>query len=159
MPVLFVISEGQRQIVNYRVMKDTMVVDHAVDRAILISGVGWRQKKITIKPGWMRCRRRKFSCWFCLACHSSLRAEPSGPNPVDDEGLHQLTTADPAMATSIMADFGNELSAFVPKGSSVVVVADPPTCSPKRWGKSLTAHGYQLKKSPGLVQDQSSLRS
>lgn len=51
MPVLFLLSEGQRQIVNYRVNKDMMIVDHDVDRAILVSGVGWRQKKISIKRG------------------------------------------------------------------------------------------------------------
>jgi type IV secretion system protein TrbG len=51
MPVLFLVSEGQRQIVNYRVIKDMMIVDQAVDRAILVSGVGWRQKKITIRRG------------------------------------------------------------------------------------------------------------
>jgi type IV secretion system protein TrbG len=51
MPVPFVISEGQRQITNYRVIKDMMIIDQDVERAILISGVGWRQKKITIKRG------------------------------------------------------------------------------------------------------------
>lgn len=51
MPVLFLLSEGQRQLVNYRVNKDLMIIDHDVDKAILISGVGWRQKKITITRG------------------------------------------------------------------------------------------------------------
>jgi type IV secretory pathway VirB9-like protein len=30
---------------------DMMVVDYVVERAILISGVGWRQQKITITKG------------------------------------------------------------------------------------------------------------
>jgi type IV secretion system protein TrbG len=51
MPVPFVLSEGQRQIVNYRVIKDMMIIDQDVERAILVTGVGWRQKKITIKRG------------------------------------------------------------------------------------------------------------
>lgn len=49
MPVLFLMSEGARQIVNYRVNKDLMIVDHQVDAAVLLSGTGWRQKKITIR--------------------------------------------------------------------------------------------------------------
>lgn len=50
-PVLFVTSGGQNRIVNYR-MKDTMmVVDYHVDRAVLISGVGRSQEKITIRRG------------------------------------------------------------------------------------------------------------
>ena len=51
MPVLFLLSEGQRQLVNYRVNKDLMIIDHEVDKAVLISGVGWRQRKITITRG------------------------------------------------------------------------------------------------------------
>lgn len=51
MPVLFLVSDGQRQIVNYRVKKDLMIIDHEVDHAVLVSGLGWRQKKITIKRG------------------------------------------------------------------------------------------------------------
>lgn len=51
MPVLFLMSEGARQIVNYRVNKDLMIVDHQVDAAVLLSGTGWRQKKITIRRG------------------------------------------------------------------------------------------------------------
>jgi P-type conjugative transfer protein TrbG len=50
-PVLFVVSGGQNRIVNYRMKSDVMVVDYVVERAILISGVGWRQQKITITKG------------------------------------------------------------------------------------------------------------
>jgi len=50
-PVLFVVSGGQNRIVNYRMKNDMMIVDYAVDKAILISGVGWRQQKITIRRG------------------------------------------------------------------------------------------------------------
>lgn len=50
-PVLFVVSGGQNRIVNYRMKNDTMIVDYAVDKAILVSGVGWRQQKITIRRG------------------------------------------------------------------------------------------------------------
>lgn len=50
-PVLFVTSGGQNRIVNYRMKGDLMVVDYHVDRAVLVSGVGWKQEKITIKRG------------------------------------------------------------------------------------------------------------
>lgn len=50
-PVLFVVSGGQNRIVNYRMKNDMMIVDYAVDRAILVSGVGWHQQKITIRRG------------------------------------------------------------------------------------------------------------
>lgn len=50
-PVLFVVSGGENRIVNYRVKGTMMIVDYMVDRAVLISGVGWKQEKITIKRG------------------------------------------------------------------------------------------------------------
>lgn len=50
-PVLFVVSGGQNRVVNYRMKADMMTVDYAIDRAVLISGVGWRQQKITIRRG------------------------------------------------------------------------------------------------------------
>lgn len=50
-PVLFVVSGGQNRIVNYRMHKNMMTVDYAIDRAILISGIGWRQQKVKIKRG------------------------------------------------------------------------------------------------------------
>jgi type IV secretion system protein TrbG len=48
-PVLFVIDGGQNRIVNYRMEGTMMVVDYRIDQAILISGVGRSQLKITIK--------------------------------------------------------------------------------------------------------------
>jgi len=50
-PVLFVVSGGQNRIVNYRMKNDMMIVDYNIDRAILISGVGSRQQKVTIRRG------------------------------------------------------------------------------------------------------------
>jgi type IV secretion system protein VirB9 len=50
-PVLFVVSGGENRIVNYRVKGTLMIVDYMVDRAVLVSGVGWKQEKITIKRG------------------------------------------------------------------------------------------------------------
>lgn len=50
-PVLFVVSGGQNRIVNYRMKNDMMIVDYAVDNAVLVSGVGWHQQKITIRRG------------------------------------------------------------------------------------------------------------
>ncbi|KSV75626.1 conjugal transfer protein TrbG [Sinorhizobium sp. GW3] len=50
-PVLFVVSGGENRIVNYRMKNDVMIVDYAVDKAVLVSGVGWRQQKITIRRG------------------------------------------------------------------------------------------------------------
>jgi P-type conjugative transfer protein TrbG len=50
-PVLFVVSGGENRVVNYRMKGDMMVVDYHIDRAVLISGVGWKQEKITIRRG------------------------------------------------------------------------------------------------------------
>lgn len=50
-PVLFVVSGGENRIVNYRMKGDMMVVDYHVDRAVLVSGVGRSQEKISIKRG------------------------------------------------------------------------------------------------------------
>lgn len=50
-PVLFVVSGGQNHIVNYRIDGDMMIVDYQVDRAVLVSGVGWKREKVTIKRG------------------------------------------------------------------------------------------------------------
>ncbi len=50
-PVLFVVSGGQNRIVNYRMKNDMMVVDYNIDRAVLVSGVGWKQQKVTISRG------------------------------------------------------------------------------------------------------------
>ncbi|MCJ2877381.1 P-type conjugative transfer protein TrbG [Rhizobium pusense] len=50
-PVLFVTSGGQNRIVNYRMKGDMMVVDYHVDGAVLVSGVGWKQEKVTIRRG------------------------------------------------------------------------------------------------------------
>lgn len=50
-PVLFVVSGGENRIVNYRIKGNMMIVDYQVDRAVLVSGVGWKQDKITIRRG------------------------------------------------------------------------------------------------------------
>ncbi|ODT74415.1 MAG: P-type conjugative transfer protein TrbG [Pelagibacterium sp. SCN 64-44] len=50
-PVLFVTSGGENRIVNYRLSGTMMVVDFYIDQAILVSGVGSKQKKITIRRG------------------------------------------------------------------------------------------------------------
>ncbi|KPF41400.1 conjugal transfer protein TrbG [Rhizobium sp. AAP43] len=50
-PVLFVVSGGQNRVVNYRMKNDMMIVDYNIDKAVLLSGVGWRQQKITIRRG------------------------------------------------------------------------------------------------------------
>jgi len=50
-PVLFVVSGGQNRIVNYRMKNDMMIVDYNVDKAVLVSGVGWHQEKVTIRRG------------------------------------------------------------------------------------------------------------
>ncbi|MGV2168958.1 MULTISPECIES: P-type conjugative transfer protein TrbG [Agrobacterium] len=50
-PVLFVVSGGQNRIVNYRMKNNVMVVDYNIDRAVLVSGVGWKQQKVTISRG------------------------------------------------------------------------------------------------------------
>lgn len=53
-PVLFVISGGQNRIVNYRMKSNMMVVDYNIDRAVLVSGVGWKQEKVMISRGGQR---------------------------------------------------------------------------------------------------------
>lgn len=50
-PVLFVVSGGQNRVVNYRMKSGVMIVDFDVERAVLVSGVGWRQEKVTISRG------------------------------------------------------------------------------------------------------------
>ncbi|MDQ1199200.1 P-type conjugative transfer protein TrbG [Agrobacterium sp. SORGH_AS 787] len=50
-PVLFVVSGGQNRIVNYRMKSNMMVVDYNIDRAVLVSGVGWKQQRVTISRG------------------------------------------------------------------------------------------------------------
>lgn len=50
-PVLFVISGGENRIVNYRLRNNMMIVDYLVDHAVLVSGVGREQQKITIRRG------------------------------------------------------------------------------------------------------------
>jgi type IV secretion system protein TrbG len=50
-PVLYVVSGGQNRIVNYRMKSDMMIVDYDIDKAILLSGVGWRQEKVTLRRG------------------------------------------------------------------------------------------------------------
>jgi len=50
-PILFVISGGENRIVNYRLQNNMMVVDYLIDHAVLVSGVGSRQQKITIRRG------------------------------------------------------------------------------------------------------------
>jgi type IV secretion system protein TrbG len=51
-PVLHVIdSAGQQQIVNYRLQDDRYIVHQVFDRAVLSSGVGWSQEKVTIYRG------------------------------------------------------------------------------------------------------------
>lgn len=50
-PVLFVTSGGEDRIVNYRLDGTMMVVDYYIDQAVLVSGVGKSQQKITIRRG------------------------------------------------------------------------------------------------------------
>jgi type IV secretion system protein VirB9 len=50
-PVLFVESGGKDRIVNYRLKGDMMIVDYQIDKAILVSGVGWHRDKVTIRRG------------------------------------------------------------------------------------------------------------
>lgn len=50
-PVLFVVTGGENRIVNYRLNGTLMVVDYQIDKAVLVSGVGWHQEKITIRRG------------------------------------------------------------------------------------------------------------
>jgi type IV secretion system protein TrbG len=50
-PVLFIVSGDQKRIVNYRMKSNMMIVDYDVERAVLISGIGWHKQKITIRKG------------------------------------------------------------------------------------------------------------
>ena len=50
-PVLFIVSDGENRVVNYRMNGTMMVVDYYIDHAILVSGVGRQQQKITIRRG------------------------------------------------------------------------------------------------------------
>ena len=48
-PVLLTINDGTESLVNYRLHDDTFIVDQLFDRAVLVSGVGRTQAKITIE--------------------------------------------------------------------------------------------------------------
>ena len=48
-PVLLTINDGTESLVNYRLHDDTFIVDQLFDRAVLLSGVGRAQSKITIE--------------------------------------------------------------------------------------------------------------
>lgn len=48
-PILFIQSQGQQQIVNYRLEDTMMIVDYLVDHAILLSGVGDHQQRVTLE--------------------------------------------------------------------------------------------------------------
>ena len=48
-PVLFVQSGAQHQIVNYRLKNAMMIVDYLIDQAVLLSGVGNQQQRVTIE--------------------------------------------------------------------------------------------------------------
>jgi P-type conjugative transfer protein TrbG len=51
-PVLHVVNNaGEPQIVNYRLQDDRYIVDQVFDRAVLMSGVGWKQERVTITRG------------------------------------------------------------------------------------------------------------
>lgn len=51
-PVLHVLDRsGEQQIVNYRLQDERYVVDQVFDRAVLSSGVGWNQERVTITRG------------------------------------------------------------------------------------------------------------
>ncbi len=47
-PVLLTINDGNKSLVNYRLHGNTFIVDQLFDKAILISGVGDEQTKVTI---------------------------------------------------------------------------------------------------------------
>lgn len=47
-PVLLAINEGEEALVNYRLKKDFFIVDQLFEKAILVSGVGDKQTKISI---------------------------------------------------------------------------------------------------------------
>lgn len=49
--MLFVVSGGDNRIVNYRLKGNMMIVDYQIDKAVLVSGVGWGQDKVTIRRG------------------------------------------------------------------------------------------------------------
>lgn len=47
-PVLLTINDGTESLVNYRLHGDTFIVDQLFDKAVLLSGVGSNQSKVTI---------------------------------------------------------------------------------------------------------------
>jgi type IV secretion system protein VirB9 len=47
-PDLYVVTGGENRIVNYRVKGSVMIVDYVFDRAVLLSGVGNDQERVTI---------------------------------------------------------------------------------------------------------------
>lgn len=47
-PALLVVDYGSEQLVNYRVQDDRYIIDQIFDKAILVTGVGRKQQRITI---------------------------------------------------------------------------------------------------------------
>lgn len=48
-PVLLIVRDGEKTLVNYRLVQDRFIVDTLFDEAILITGVGNNQSKVVIK--------------------------------------------------------------------------------------------------------------
>ncbi len=95
-PVLFVVSGGQNRIVNYRMQRNMMIVDYAVDKAILVSGVGWRQQKLPFggrlnhaqashhhdpPPPCFQAARRAEDGLTTSSTRSPSPAQPQAPSP------------------------------------------------------------------------------
>lgn len=47
-PVLLAVNDGKEALVNYRLHGDLFIVDQLFDKAVLLSGVGSNQAKITV---------------------------------------------------------------------------------------------------------------
>ena len=50
-PTLLVLNGGEEVMVNYRLQGDRYIVDALFDKAMLIAGVGSRQRRVTITRG------------------------------------------------------------------------------------------------------------
>ncbi len=49
LPALLIMQNGNKELVNYRYKNNTFIVDKIFDKAILITGVGMNQDKVTIR--------------------------------------------------------------------------------------------------------------
>lgn len=118
---------GDNRIVNYRMKGDLMVVDYAIDRAILVSGVGWSQEKITIARRVIMRDRNALARLATVAC---LVLPIAARQTIGTEGL--IASSAPAelsstTADTIARDLAGKFVDHIGPGTGTIVLASTDT--------------------------------